>query len=165
MSTKVCFKCLKEKDLNDFYKHSKMSDGRVNKCKECNKNDVRNNYIIKSEDINYILKERERNRLKYQRLNYKEKQKVWDIEKPWKKTATYKNLHRKFKCQKGIELHHWNYNKEYLEDIFFLNVKSHKKLHTNLVFDKETLMFRTLDNQLLDTKIKHEEFMKNLGIC
>ena len=44
MDCKTCFKCGVSKPLHDFYKNKGMADGRVNKCKECNKIDVKKNY-------------------------------------------------------------------------------------------------------------------------
>jgi len=45
--TKKCFKCGEVKSLSDFYKHSHMKDGHVNKCKGCNKKDVSKNRSLK----------------------------------------------------------------------------------------------------------------------
>jgi len=41
---KVCFRCGKEKPFIDFYKHPRMADGHLNKCKTCTKKDVSGNY-------------------------------------------------------------------------------------------------------------------------
>lgn len=37
---KKCFKCLKTKNINDFYRHSQMLDGHLNKCKACSRLDA-----------------------------------------------------------------------------------------------------------------------------
>ena len=39
---KVCRDCHVEKDLSEFYKHARMGDGYLNKCKSCVKQRVNN---------------------------------------------------------------------------------------------------------------------------
>lgn len=57
---KQCFKCGEVKPLSDFYNHPRMRDGHVNKCKECNKKDVRENRKLKSDYYNEFDRNRAR---------------------------------------------------------------------------------------------------------
>ena len=162
---KKCFKCNIEKPLDDFYKHPQMLDGRVNKCKECNKKDVRGNYEKNAKDLSFIEKERERSKEKYHRLGYKEKQKDWDINKPWKSNSKYKGLRRKFKdVPKTMHLHHWNYNDEYIEDVIIIERFNHRRAHNFIILDLEKRYFTGLNGEVLDTKQKHIDYLLKNGI-
>lgn len=75
---KTCFKCGESKPFKDFYRHNAMSGGRLNKCKECTKQDTRRNRLLNLDHYreydrkrgnrlptDYHLKYRERYPLKY----------------------------------------------------------------------------------------------------
>lgn len=165
---KICFKCLEEKPLSEFYKHKKMSDGHLNKCKICTKKNSIDNFNIKKNDIIWLEKERERHRDKYHRLDYKDKHKPT---KESKKLITirYKNKYpEKINCNKkmkvkpikGFNLHHWNYNIGYENDIFILSILEHNKVHRFITYDNTLFVYRKKENgELLDTRQKHKEYI------
>lgn len=74
---KECFKCNIIKSLDNFYKHPQMPDGHVNKCKDCNKKDVSENY---RKNIEYY-KEYEKKRMV---LSHR-KERAKDTLKKWRK--------------------------------------------------------------------------------
>lgn len=60
MSEKQCFKCGKVKSLDEFYTHPEMSDGHLNKCKDCTRKDARE---TRDANLDYYLDyDRRRNR-------------------------------------------------------------------------------------------------------
>ena len=162
---KICFRCGIEKPLKDFYKHPKMGDGHLGKCKGCTKSDSKKKYYEKSEDAEWVEAERVRGREKYHRLNYKDRQEELNISKVWKSNSKYKSLANSLGLRgvKGIELHHWSYNEEHLEDVIKMDIKHHRRLHSHLFLDINKRIFKDVDGNYLNTKEKHLAYINKLG--
>lgn len=163
---KECFKCKQHLPLTEFYKHSKMGDGYLGKCKTCAKKDVSENSIKKSAEPGYVEKERKRGREKYRRLYVgmgrakPENNKRYSIKYPEKIKASRMSDNLK-PPQKGLEKHHWSYNEEHFKDVIWLTKKDHMKAHRFIVYDNERMMYRSCwKMELLDTKERHETFIK-----
>jgi hypothetical protein len=169
MQSKICFKCLVDKPLSDYYKHAQMGDGHLNKCKVCTKKDTKDRHNILLNDPNWVESEQKRHREKYYRLSYKDKHRPTPEQKRVvmkrytdkypEKTFANSATQRMFR-EDGYELHHWSYNKEHWRDVIHITYKNHYKAHRFIIYDQERMMYRRIDNnELLDTKEKHEEWI------
>ena len=162
---KVCFKCSTRKPLGEYYKHNGMSDGYLNKCKDCAKEDVKKRTQYLYNDIVWVQKEKERNREKYHRLNYREKHKPSPKQKKSqvkKHRSKYPEKHKarilsqRVKVSvKGHHKHHWSYNIEDAKDVIELPVLIHNKVHRFMTYDQKTFMYKDLNGNLLDLSLIH----------
>lgn len=174
---KTCFKCGTNKPLSDFYKHSDMRDGYLNKCKECTKHDVRCTYKRKSNEADWVESERERGRMKYYRL-YSPKTgsnpTKNDPVRHYKATVMYRKRYPEKEAAKracrgmpkgpGRQLHHWSYRLEHRKDVIEITIREHSKLHRFMRYDRKTMMYTDLDGNLLDTKEKHIDYAQRIGV-
>lgn len=175
---KVCFNCKVEKPLTDYYKHSGMKDGHLNKCKECIKTDNKEAERLNRKDSKWLENERKRNRKRYHRDKLIKPQ-ITTIEKRKEIQNRYSNKYPEkqkalsmstmVKAPKGKEKHHWSYNDEHFKDVIFLSNKVHNKLHRFMIYDQERKMYRAAVKtynfkqfELLDTKLSHTIFLKDL---
>ena len=123
-SVKTCFKCGAERPLTEFYVHRQMGDGRLNKCKECTRNDVRENYAKR---LDYYREyDRRRGRRPAEPLKASARRKVRD--------ALARAILKRGPCEVGvdchgrIEGHHDDYTKPLA--VRWLCKKHHAEAHT-----------------------------------
>ena len=127
---KRCFCCGRILPIDSFYKHQRMSDGHLNKCKDCVKKSVRERTEKLMENPEYIERERERGREKYKRLNYRERN--YELRKAkQERFVGLRTARRRFPdISKELELHHWNYNRP--KSLIALPRRLHHKLHAKI---------------------------------
>ena len=90
--TKLCFGCGLEKNLTDFYKHPKMNDGHLGKCKECCKSQNRTNRA--KNIVHYQLYDNNRAKTTHRKLQAIDSQNRRRINHPNK----YKARNAVFEC-------------------------------------------------------------------
>lgn len=146
---KRCFKCGFLLPIDNFYRHKAMSDGHLNKCKECTKIDVKKN---RDENIDYYQSfdrmrdnnpSRKEKRKEYAgtergKIKLRDGSKAWVQRNPHKKAAynSVSNAVRDGKLKKepcsecGSEksqAHHEDYSKPL--DVKWLCIKCHADHH------------------------------------
>lgn len=160
--TKVCFKCGAFQPLSDFYRHPAMADGHLNKCKECTKQDVKENREKNLERVQEYDRNRPNREERVKRAcekikarkesdpEYKER--VRNIKREWAERNQHKRkaqfaatnavrdgrLERKTSCEhcgvvgKPLQKHHWSYLEEHWLDVVWLCTKCHGAEHRRL---------------------------------
>ena len=171
-ASKKCFKCGRILPLSEFYKHSQMADGHLNKCKECTKRDVHNKYEDNRQDPSYMEKERARGRDKYKRLYGNFNPELFEARPKQRICERYMNANLARNAKRALLLrqpwlsmppeithvHHWSYKEPY--QIFVVNRLTHYRIHhlTRYVEDKDCFV-DLMTGELLDTLEKYKSWL------
>jgi hypothetical protein len=138
-SEKECFKCKTVKPLEEFYKHSAMADGHLNKCKECAKKDVGQHREQNIEKIRAY--DRARGRLPHRLKLSAAVQRVWRQEDKRRQKA-HNAVSRAMRSGKLLKencarceseksvAHHEDYDKPL--DVVWLCMACHKQRHKEI---------------------------------
>lgn len=133
---KECFKCHKSKEIEEFYRHPRMADGHLNKCKECTKNDVARYAKENSEKVARYMRDREKTQ---ERKDCKKRAQIQTrLKDPqrykarvWTGNAIRDGRVKRLPCEKcgdtKTEAHHEDYTKP--ENIRWLCFRHHREAH------------------------------------
>jgi hypothetical protein len=91
-AAKTCFKCSLMRPIEEFYKHPRMADGRLNKCKTCTKSDVKKRYERLDGCASYERKRAVDPKRKEQALKYQRARRAKHPEKTKANRAVYNAL-------------------------------------------------------------------------
>lgn len=126
---KKCFKCKRILPFNAFYRHKRMADGHLNKCKLCTTKDVSARYNDPIARTSIIAYEKRREKDPQRRAKKIEYQRVRRLKSPGKNRARQKvnNAIRDGRLKRGpceicgnkkVEAHHKDY-RQYLKVNWF----------------------------------------------
>lgn len=157
---KKCKTCGIEKELNDFHRNPKYKDGVLVHCKDCVRKKALSRYRKKAENKDWREKENKRARERYYNFYKNTHSKPTKEESLIAKIKWREKFPEKTKAQnksqridsKGMNKHHWNYNKGFELDVFFLSTLQHRAVHRFMIYDQERMMYRKLNGELLDSK-------------
>ena len=127
---KQCRSCGETKPLSEFYKHSKMSDGRLNHCKVCVKDRVNQHRQDNLEKVRAY----DRARLQPKRSKYPIQYKANGAVNRALKDG---DLIRPSSCSCCGKIcvpdgHHWSYDEKHWLDVIWLCRSCHGKEHERL---------------------------------
>lgn len=134
-SKKTCFKCKKEKEMSEFYAHSEMADGRLNKCKECTRADVkqhRRSDKYREKVLAYDRLRGNRQSKQYRDSLRKRKTKEYKAREKLGNAVRDGRIEKPSRCQHcGIDSmlhgHHHDYDKPL--SVVWLCVACHRQIH------------------------------------
>jgi hypothetical protein len=130
MHYKKCFKCLIEKPIIEFYKHSKMADGHLNKCKNCTREDAARTLAINKKNTEWVEKEKERVRIKQREKAKSEKVLIYQQVKRALTSGVIKKSPCEICGEKRTQGHHEDYSKPL--KLNWLCIRHHNDRHNYL---------------------------------
>lgn len=170
--TKQCGTCGETKPVSSFYKQ-KDADGYFRRCIACCALAGKERSKRINSDPKALAAEQAKARERYHKNDYKNKywkNKKMIKEKSQRHRAKYPEKYAatnrtRIIRQKGhrplqIHLHHWSYKPEHRKDFIELFVRDHATAHRFLVYDQNSMLYRTDTGILLDTKEAHFNYIK-----